>query len=58
MEVVPVADKKPKVPYEPPRIRKVKLVREEMAAAICKTQTARTGPTRGCFRTNCKEKGS
>jgi hypothetical protein len=53
-----VANEKAKLPYEAPRIRKVKLVREEMAAAVCKTQTARTGPTRGCFRTNCKERGS
>ena len=47
-----------KLPYEPPRIHKVKLVREEMAAAICKTQASRTGPTVGCWRSNCKARGS
>jgi hypothetical protein len=47
-----------KLPYEPPAIRKVKLVQDEMAVAICKTQTSRTGPTTGCFRSNCKAKGS
>lgn len=44
--------------YEPPEIRKVKLVRGELAVAVCKTQGSRTGPTTGCFRSNCKNKGS
>lgn len=47
-----------KLPYEPPQIRRVKLAQEEMAVAICKTQTSRTGPTTGCFRAHCKAKGS
>ena len=45
-------------PYEPPEIRKVKLIRGEMAVASCKTRTSRTGPTTGCFRSNCKTAGS
>lgn len=44
--------------YERPVIRKVKLVRGEMAVASCKTRTSRTGPTTGCFRSNCKSAGS
>ena len=51
-------EKKARLPYESPVIRKVKLVKEELAVAICKTQAARTGPTTGCFRANCKAKGS
>jgi len=47
-----------KEPYETPQIRKVKLVRGELAVAVCKSQTSRTGPTTGCFRSNCKNKGS
>jgi hypothetical protein len=47
-----------KLPYEPPQIRRVKLAQEEMAVKVCKTQTARTGPTTGCFRSNCKARGS
>jgi hypothetical protein len=47
-----------KLPYEPPAIRKITLVRDEMAVTVCKTQTSRTGPTTGCFRSNCKTKGS
>ena len=50
--------RKERLPFEPPAIRKVKLVKEEMAAAICKTQTSMVGPTTGCFRANCKAKGS
>ena len=44
--------------YEPPQIRKVKLVKGELAVAVCKTTTSRTGPTTGCFRSNCKTAGS
>ena len=47
-----------KEPYETPAIRKVKLIRGEMAVASCKTRTSRTGPTTGCFRSNCKSVGS
>jgi hypothetical protein len=45
-------------PYEPPSILRVKLVKGELAVAGCKTQTSRTGPTTGCFRSNCKNRGS
>jgi hypothetical protein len=44
--------------YESPQIRKVKLVKGELAVAVCKTTTSRTGPTTGCFRSNCKTAGS
>jgi len=47
-----------KRPYEAPAVRKVKLVHEEMAAAVCKTSTSRIGPTTGCWRSNCKTRGS
>ena len=47
-----------KLPYETPMVRKVKLVQEEMAAAICKSKTSKIGPTTGCFRSNCKTRGS
>lgn len=47
-----------KLPYEPPAVRKVKLIPEEMAVAICKTQSSLIGPTTGCWRANCKAKGS
>ncbi|MFA5028419.1 MAG: hypothetical protein WC713_11145 [Candidatus Methylomirabilota bacterium] len=47
-----------KLPYEAPAVRKVKLVQEEMAAAVCKTRTSTIGPTTGCFRSNCKARGS
>jgi hypothetical protein len=50
--------RRPKEAYETPEIRKVKLARGELAVAACKTATARTGPTTGCFRSNCKNKGS
>jgi|WetSurMetagenome_2_1015567.scaffolds.fasta_scaffold645263_2 hypothetical protein len=53
-----MTEKKAKLPYEPPVIRKVKLVRDETAAAICKTRTSMIGPTTGCFRSNCKARGS
>jgi len=45
-------------PYQPPAILRVKLVKGELAVAGCKTQTSRTGPTTGCFRSNCKNRGS
>ena len=44
--------------YEPPTVRKVKIVRAELAVTGCKTQTATTGPTVGCFRSNCRTTGS
>lgn len=44
--------------YEPPIVRKVKIVRGELAVTGCKTQTATTGPTVGCFRSNCRTVGS
>jgi hypothetical protein len=44
--------------YEPPEIRKVKLVRGELAVAVCKSSSSKTGPTTGCFRSNCKNVGS
>jgi len=49
---------KPKEPYEPPEILKVKLVRDELAVTACKTQTSATGPTTGCVRSNCRDRTS
>jgi hypothetical protein len=49
---------KERLPYEPPAIQKVKIAKDELAVAICKSQTSRVGPTTGCFRSNCKAKGS
>jgi hypothetical protein len=46
-----------KLPYEPPRMRRVRLIQEELAAKICKTQTS-GGPAFGCRRSNCKQRGS
>jgi hypothetical protein len=51
-------DSRAREAYDPPETRKVKLVRGELAVAVCKTQTAVTGPTTGCFRSNCKNRGS
>lgn len=53
-----MASPRARLPYEPPALRKVQLVREELAVAICKTQTSTTGPTVGCWKANCKAKGS
>lgn len=44
--------------YEPPMLRKVKIVRGELAVTGCKTRSATTGPTVGCFRSNCRTVGS
>jgi len=53
-----MAQQQKKLSYEAPAIRKVRLIQEEMAAAICKTSTSRVGPTTGCWRSNCKTRGS
>ncbi len=47
-----------KLPYQPPAIRKVKLIREELAVTVCKTRAGTSKPTSGCFRSNCKMVGS
>ena len=44
--------------YESPEIRKIKLVKGELAVTGCKTRTSTTGPAVGCFRSNCKNAGS
>jgi hypothetical protein len=44
--------------YEPPAVRKVKMVKGELAVTGCKTRSATTGPTTGCFRSNCRTVGS
>lgn len=44
--------------YEPPTVRKVKIVRGELAVTGCKTRSATTGPASGCFRSNCRTVGS
>jgi hypothetical protein len=48
---------KAKESYEPPRIERVKLVRDELAVATCKTRTG-AGPTTGCLRGACRAIGS
>jgi hypothetical protein len=45
-------------PYVKPMIRRIRLVPGEVAVAGCKTRTGTTGPTLGCFRTNCRTVGS
>ncbi len=51
--------KRPKDAYEPPAIRKVKIVRGELAVAGCKTRTSGPGPTIGaCYKSGCKHVGS
>ena len=46
-------------PYERPTIRKVKLVRSELAVTGCKTRLGGPGPTfGGCQRSNCRTIGS
>jgi len=47
-----------RLPYEPPQIHKVVLVRDELAVTGCKTQVSATGPTTGCFRSACRDIGS
>jgi hypothetical protein len=48
-----------KQPYQRPEIRRVNIVPDEMAAAGCKTQTAKKGPTgNGCFFGMCSTVGS
>jgi hypothetical protein len=36
--------------YEPPEIQRVKLVRDELAVAACKTASSSGGPATGCLR--------
>jgi hypothetical protein len=45
--------------YEAPAIRRIRLVEGELAAAGCKTSTAKMGPTgSGCFASMCLSIGS
>ena len=49
-----------RLPYEPPSIKKVNLVKDELAVAGCKTTSVSVmGPTFGsCKNSNCKKVGS
>ncbi len=48
-----------KEPYERPTIRRVKIVRSELAVTGCKTRGGGPGPTfGGCQRSNCRSLGS
>ncbi len=48
-----------KEPYERPTVRKVKIVRSELAVTGCKTRLGGPGPTfGGCQRSNCRSLGS
>jgi hypothetical protein len=49
---------KRKEAYEAPEVRKIKIVKGELAVTGCKTRTSTTGPAVGCFRSNCKNIGS
>lgn len=45
--------------YERPAIRRVKIVRGELAVTGCKTRAGGPGPTfGGCQRSNCRTMGS
>ena len=44
--------------YERPKVIRVRIVSGEMAVTGCKTRVSATGPTLGCFRTNCRSVGS
>ena len=46
-------------PYQRPVIRRVKIVRGELAVTGCKTRGGGPGPTiGGCLRSNCRTIGS
>jgi len=45
-------------PYECPKVIRVRIVSGEMAVTGCKMRTSMTGPTSGCFRSNCRSVGS
>jgi hypothetical protein len=45
-------------PYERPKVIRVRIVSGEMAVTGCKMRTSTTGPTSGCFRSNCRTVGS
>jgi hypothetical protein len=45
-------------PYERPKVIRVRIVSGEMAVTGCKTRSATTGPTSGCFRSACRTVGS
>jgi len=44
--------------YEKPVVRRIKLVRGELAVAGCKRAASHTGPSTGCVRSGCKMPGS
>ena len=44
--------------YEKPVVRRIKLVRGELAVTGCKRSDSHTGPATGCARSGCKSAGS
>jgi hypothetical protein len=48
----------PREPYQRPKVVRVRIVPGEMAVAGCKMRDSTTGPTVGCFRSNCRDIGS
>jgi hypothetical protein len=44
--------------YEKPVVRRIKLVRGELAVTGCKRPASHTGPSTGCVRSGCKMPGS
>ncbi len=49
----------PRQPYEPPAIRKIKLVEGELAVTGCKTGVMNSGQGfPSCVRSSCKSRGT
>jgi hypothetical protein len=48
----------PREPYQRPKVVRVKIVPDEMAVTGCKMRQSATGPTLGCFQSNCRDLGS
>jgi hypothetical protein len=46
--------------YEKPEVRRIKLVRKELAATGCKVLNSAMGPGKGCWRlgVGCRQPGS
>jgi hypothetical protein len=58
MESKQVRGAKGQAAYEKPVVRRIKLVKGELAVAGCKATSSHTGPTTGCVRSGCKMPGS
>jgi hypothetical protein len=47
-----------RLPYERPKVVRVRIVSGEMAVTGCKVRNGNVGPTLGCQRTACQKIGS